>query len=261
MAYERTRLTADTTIFASPNGAGLKDGSSPANAFAGVQAAWNALQQNYDLNGQTATIQLLDGTYNAGLQGYGPMVGMMKPGGSPVIVRGDPTASGVNFDTPGVNTFSFDGNAIATITNLTVSASGACPLYATYGGIIEFGSIRFGTAMAHVMSENGGSIIGTGSYAIIQGAVYHVIASGAGSSVGIVPGVSASISPNVGFSQFAFAGRLGKISIPLPGVVFSGACSGQQGFASLLGLLDCGGGAGSLPGNVACGSNYGGQVY
>ena len=45
MTYERTRLTADTTFYASPSGAGSQDGSDTSNPFAGVQAAWDALQR------------------------------------------------------------------------------------------------------------------------------------------------------------------------------------------------------------------------
>ena len=262
MTYSRTRLTADTTLYASPSGAGSQDGSDTSNPFAGVQDAWDALQRDYDLNGFTATIQLMDGSYSAGLQGYGPMVGLMKPGGSPVVIKGDPTASQVSFNTPGVNTFSFDGGAAATIVLMTISASGASPIYATNGGIIEYGSIRFGTASTHAFADSQGMIVCTGSCSIVQGATYHIMANGSGSAATIVPGVTLTLASGLGFAgAFAFAGRLGRVAIPIPGVNFSGTCTGQQGYASLLGCLDCAGGSASLPGNSACGSNYGGQVY
>lgn len=262
MAYSRTRLTADTTFYASPTGAGNQDGSSTSDPFSGVQDAWDALQRDYDLNGYTATIQLMDGPYALGCQGYGPMLGQQKPGGSPVIIKGDPTAAAVYFNTPGVNTFSFDGNAAVTLVCMTISASGASPIYATNGGIIEYGSIRFGTASTHVMADSQGMTICTGSCSIVQGAAYHIMANGAGAAAGIVPGVVLTFAGGIGFAgAFAFAGRLGRVAIPVPGVVFAGSPTGQKGYASLLGLLDCGGGAASLPGNAACGSNYGGQVY
>lgn len=260
MTYSRTRLTADTTFYASPSGAGSQDGSSTSNPFAGVQAAWNALQRDYDLNGFTATIQLMNGGYTAGLEGYGPMLGQMKKGGSPVIIKGDPTASGVYFNTPGVNTFSFDGGAAVTIVLMTISASNASPLYATNGAIIEYGSIIFGTASAHVLAATGGTTICTGSCTLAQGAVFHVQADHG--YAGIVPGVTLTLASGVGFSYcFAFAGNHGLISCPIPGVNFAGSATGMRGYASLLGILNCSGNANSLPGNSACGANYGGQVY
>ena len=178
MTYERTRLTADTTFYASPSGAGRQDGSDTSNPFAGVQAAWDALQRDYDLNGWTATIQLMDGVYSAGLQAYGPMLGLHKPGGSPVIIKGNPSnAANVAFNTPGVNTFSFDGGAVATIVLLTGSASGASIFYATNGAMIEYGSCRFGTANAHVYADVSGRTICTGSCDIVQGANFHIVAN------------------------------------------------------------------------------------
>lgn len=262
MTYSRTRLTADTTFYASPAGSGAQDGSSSSNAFAGVQSAWNALQRDYDFNGFTATIQLLDGGYTEGCQGYGPMLGQHRPGGSPVIIRGDATAAAVTFYTPNVNTFSFDGNAAVTLTNMTISAPGASAIYATNGGIIEYGCIRFGTAATHVMADSQGMVVCTGSCSLVQGATYHVMANGAGAAAGIVSGVNLTLGSGIAFpGAFAFAGRLGRVAIPIPGVNFIGTCTGPKGYASLLGVLDCSGGSGSLPGNSACGSNYGGQVY
>ncbi len=262
MTYSRTRLTADTTFYFSPSGGGSQDGSSTSNPFAGVQDAWDALQRDYDMNGWTPTLQAMDGSYSTGLQGYGKMLGLQKPGGSPVIIKGDPTAQQVIFSTPNVNTFSFDGGAVATIELMTISASGASPIYATNGAILEYGSIIFGTASTHAFADSGGLVICTGSSTIAQGAAFHIMANGAGASAYIVPGVTLTLASGLGFSQqFAFAGRLGRVAIPIPGVNFSGTCTGQKGYASLLGILDCAGGANSLPGNSACGSNYGGQVY
>ena len=55
-------LRADT-LYVTPTGAGNKDGSSWANAFAGIQAAVDAADAAYDADGTLHDILVGDGTY------------------------------------------------------------------------------------------------------------------------------------------------------------------------------------------------------
>src|SRR5713226_8353157 len=84
----RYRLTASTTLFVDvTNGNDANDGlaSGAGNALATIQKAWDTAADNFDLAGQSLTIQLADGTYSAGLATSKAMIGANGPA-SVVIV-------------------------------------------------------------------------------------------------------------------------------------------------------------------------------
>lgn len=61
----KTPLAADITVYVRPNGLDTNDGSAntAAKAFLTVQAAYDYIVRNFDLNGYKAKIKLADGTY------------------------------------------------------------------------------------------------------------------------------------------------------------------------------------------------------
>jgi hypothetical protein len=262
----REALQGPTTFYVSPTGSDTTgDGLTPGTAWLTPRHAVFEVQRKYDFNCFQPTVKLAAGTYNGtSIEYYGPAVGCQVTGGGPLILSGDCAAGAgavVLNGSQGINLVSMDGNAAILVVCMTLNAPGASALYATNGAIIEAGSIIFGAASTHAMADADGSVFMTGSYTIAGNAVYHGHANMGGTLV-VLSGVNVTINPGLSISQqFIFASNGGKAVVPIPGVSFIGTITGQRCFASILGLVNSSGSANSLPGTIACGSNYGGQVY
>lgn len=59
----RIIVNQNLTIYVSPTGSDVNDGTTPAKAFLTPQAAITAIYSRYDWNGHACTLQLADGTY------------------------------------------------------------------------------------------------------------------------------------------------------------------------------------------------------
>ena len=248
----RIYLSADTIFYAAPASIGTGDGSSAANAMGDEQSALDYLQTNFDKNGYTLRMQLLAGTYSRGIQMTGPIIGGDKPGGSPLIIQGDPAnPDAYVFNTPGVNTFSFIQGAVATIVGFTISASGASCLYATQGGIIEYGGIRFGTANSHIRADIDGFLVCTSTDEMVQGANEHYSINKG--YIGVVPGVimKCDVQYGIGFQDFFSIEKGGQLDLPVNLLTWQGNFSGSRGIVKNGGRADCGGAVNSIPGSSA----------
>src|SRR5207248_2112843 len=92
----RWRLTAATTLNVDPvNGNDSNDGlaTGTGNALATPQKAWDTAADNFDLAGQTLTLQHADGTYTTGIASKKAMFG--SAGYQSVIIKGN-TATPAN---------------------------------------------------------------------------------------------------------------------------------------------------------------------
>lgn len=268
-ASSRTPLSPEAVhFFVSMSGSDAND-CRVATPCLTIQRAVDNIKQNFDSNCLQAWINVAPGTY-AGWEDYGPQVGCHRKGGGPLVISGSvvPGAGETCADTmgvqivspPGVNAISLDGGAIQTIICMTVSASGASAVYATNGAIAEIGVMGFGTANQHIMADAGGSVFVTSTINVVQGA--HVgIWANLGGLVYVVPGVSINFAPGTGFTHYIFASNGGKVVLPIGSITITGSPTGQKCFASLLGIVNAAGNAAGIPGQGACGSNYGGQVY
>ena len=84
---EMTVLTNQTTFFVSPNGLDSNNGLTENTPWKDLQFAYNQIQNNYDLRGQTVILQLAEGIYNSSLQATGLLRGQLSPGN--FIIRGN----------------------------------------------------------------------------------------------------------------------------------------------------------------------------
>lgn len=107
----RIRLTANTSFFVATTGSDSNNGLSSGTAWATLQHAYNAIQQNYDLNGFTATINVAAGTY-VGVHMRNPIVGQNGPGflewagvGATSIINADSSGVGAFYGSMGAQAY------------------------------------------------------------------------------------------------------------------------------------------------------------
>lgn len=98
----RVRLNAATSFYVATTGNDANAGTLTA-PWATLQHAYTALQSNYDLSGQTVTINVADGTY-AGITGNGPVVGQV--GAPNILFKGNIITPG-NCIINGANGYAF----------------------------------------------------------------------------------------------------------------------------------------------------------
>ncbi|MBR8228104.1 hypothetical protein KDX05_07235 [Burkholderia vietnamiensis] len=259
----RIRLTAPLTLYVSSSGSDSNSGLTSGSPFATLNKAYSVLQQNYDLNGFAATIQVANGSYAAGLAAVGPIVG--SNGAASVVVQGNVSTPASVALTVGnaTNCFSASKGAQYTYQGFTLAGgSGAQGAY-TLDNLSEIDvgpGVVFGTMSggAHVNS-NGGAIRLLSNYSITGGAAVHAIASNPGASVFIQTGLTVTLTGTPAFStSFANAGFLGLVTAS--GVTFSGSATGSRYSATMNGVVNSGAaGASFFPGSTAGSTATGGQ--
>uniref|UniRef100_UPI0025470740 hypothetical protein n=1 Tax=Dongia deserti TaxID=2268030 RepID=UPI0025470740 len=108
----RERLLASRTYYVRTDGNDNNDGltNTAAGAFLTIQKCWNIVRDTLDLNGFTVTCQIADGTYNAGLNANGPLVGQEQA--ARFIVLGNAASpQNVVISTTGSNAISVQSGA------------------------------------------------------------------------------------------------------------------------------------------------------
>lgn len=123
----RTYLSSATTFYLSPSGSDATGDGSQANPWATPRHAYDVLQRNYDLGGQTVTIQLANGTYPVSNQLYGPLVGQYGAGG--LIFQGNSLDRRAVRIRPTVNTgycFSADSGAAYKLKDMILDMTDGC---------------------------------------------------------------------------------------------------------------------------------------
>jgi hypothetical protein len=258
---QRIRLQANTTFYVATSGSDTNNtGLTSSSPWATAQHAVNVLQQNYDLNGFTATIFRANGTYNESVSVSGQLVG--QNGVAALVFTGSSfTNVSINSSTPG-SVYSANSGAAFTISNhgLSSSAANSNCLAASGESQIQFSGCNFGTCNAnHISASYGSLIVGSGSYAISGGAIAHMFATG-GASI-IASGATITLAGASTFSLgFAAARQAGFISFVNTTFTGTGAASGARYDARTNGVVDTsGGGATYLPGNANGVTQTGGQ--
>lgn len=246
----RQKLTTAVTYYVRTDGSDSNTGlvNSAGGAFLTIQKAYNVIAGTLDLGGNTVTIQIVDGTYTAGLTISQPWTG----GGS-VVVLGNTT-------TPANVLLSFTGSGITNSTSLpgvlTVKGmkftltSGTGIKNAGFGNI-TFQNIDFGSCTVHIgCSQPGASITASGPYTISGNAIYHAISNAPGAYIQVNV-VTVTLTGTPAFSGvFANANLAGVVD--LQSVTYTGSATGTRYSSTQNGLvLTNGGGATYLPGNAA----------
>ena len=259
----RARLNAPLTLYVSTTGNDATGNGSVGAPFATIAKAYQALQYNYDLNGQQVTIQLQDGTYTFQTVLSGLCVGQYSP--TQIVIQGNTT-------TPANTTIAYTGGSGAdcfqvtygcqvTIASLyfNVAANVRC-IAAHRNGIIFTNSCVFGPAAAHLYATNNGLLIVNGGYTISGGGITHCYSQWSGRIIIPVSGsLTITLTGTPAFSTgFAYATSGGNVTFG--SVTFSGGATGPRYYVNMNAVVDSqGGGASFLPGNSSGSTATGGQ--
>lgn len=258
-ASRRQVLAANRTYYVRTDGSNSNTGlaNTSGGAFLTAQKAWDVICA-LDLGTFTATIQIADGTYAAGVN-----MTLVPIGTNPVVIQGNSgTPANVHFSLTG-DAFSANGPAQVTIKDLKVTASGI-GIYSNHPGAkVQFGNLVFGAGDQHLRGDSGylGAIPGSGgNYTIAGNANHHILLNGLATILmsGITVTLSGTPAWATSFCTFA-AGVATMYS-----VTFSGSATGKRYQGTLTGVLNSfGAGTAStyFPGNsngtVATGAQQG----
>ena len=257
----RRKLSANLNIYVSTAGSDSNDGQSAGSAFQTLQRAWTYLMQSVDLGGYSATVNIADGSYSAGVFGLGQPVGW--DAGSSIAFVGNTSSPGnVTISVTSGNCFQFNA-AFVNINGMTLTATGTGGngnlIVAGIGAQISWSNIVFGSAAGFQMWAYDGQIqYSSGTYAITGGAVAHLSVTASG-YLQISGPVTATVTGTPNFSS-AFAQAVDPSTIYAPSVTYSGAATGLRYSATLNGVINTnGGGASYFPGSTAGSTVTGGQ--
>jgi hypothetical protein len=251
----RYKLTGNLTLYVTTTGNdSTNNGLSSNTAFATPQAAWNALINNYDLNGYNATINIANGTYSSatGLTCSGQPAGLGST--NTITITGAGSSTIISATAANSQAISAASNAIITVSNLTVTASGASSNGITaYGGCtITDAGIYYGACANAHRCANSGLVYIFGNSVITGAALFHFATIHGGQIVCAASTVTNG-SGALAFSS-AFASALTGIIDLSNGHSFSGTGSftGTRYNAQFGGAINTGaGGASFFPGNAA----------
>jgi len=253
----REVLTANRTYYVRTDGNDSNGGltNSAASAFLTIQKAIDIVG-TIDISIYNVTIQIIAGTYSAGISVIGPWVGS-----GTVTIVGD-TALASNVIISGTGTIiSAAAGAQISISGIQVTTSGDACLYSTGNSRITVsGSIIFvNAATRHCWAESAAKIQFDTNYAIAGSAgAYHYFVITGGAVACLSKTISISTSP--AFPQvFAYADRIGVIEAH--GSTYSGSVSSGKRYdaQSNAVVFTNGGGAAFFPGASAGTTSTGGQ--
>lgn len=245
----RIKLTANRTYYVRTDGSDSNTGlvNSAGGAFLTLQKAYTVIRDTIDLAGYTATIQVGDGTYTAGLAISGPLVG----GDNLVITGNTGTPANCIISVTSNNCISAGYGAKITVSGfkLQTTTGGDC-LLAFLGGQINYQTVDFGACAAfHVECHDAGTrVVAIGNYTISGGAQAHFHCY----SLALIQAASLTVTLT-GTPAFSvwFAG-VAMADIAIASVTFSGAATGSRYMAHKIGLIDVNGASTTyLPGNAA----------
>lgn len=256
----RTKLTGDTTFYVATTGSDANNGTAIGTPWQHLQFAWDTICTLYDLNGHTATLQVADGTYTAGL------AAKIAPFGGNVIINGNSgSPANVIVSTTNANAIAagdpgYSGVALKVQNmKLTTTTGGTC-LFAQYGSKISVGAgVNFAASAGyHMLSTTNSQISCLNDYAISGGAQRHIAAVDNSGIIGNALTVTITNTP-VFSTAFATAETLGYLEAGSN--TYTGSATGPRYSGSLNGVFQtAGGGANYFPGNSA-GSVTSGAQY
>jgi hypothetical protein len=268
-AFERAKLTANTTLFVSPSGSdtgnvGIVSGS----PFASIGRAYSWAQSALDLNSFQLTVSVAPGSggsYSTTNLFTGPLIGQINP----VIINGSATVSTIiGGSSNGVASFDASGGAVVQVQNMSCGQTGAAGvglLASGPGSIIHVGTGMAFTACAlYVMEATFGAAIAIDqSYAATGNGSAHWSASYNGQIFWTSTTLTVTLTGTPSYSNaFAVAVGMANISPLVNGAlpVFSGAASSstvRYSISSNATINTNGAGSTALPGgSTGTGSGY-----
>lgn len=258
-SYSRIRLAAPLTIYVSPSGSDVAgNGLTAGTPFQTITYAYNFIRNNYDLNGNSVTIQLANGTYGQAILND-RIPG--QTGSSSITINGSATAGAVSIaaSANGQGLVAVIGGAIINLSGITITSGSftgcigiLCYPFSTalIGSNVTFGAMPGGT---HIQCQQGQ--VQLTNYTISGSATQHFVAAGGYIQllgVGTVTG-----SPS--FTTFATSQNLGSI-IGSATASYSGSATGTRYSCIMNGVINTlGAGASFFPGSVAGSTANGGQ--
>jgi hypothetical protein len=253
----RELLTANRTYYVRADGSDSNDGLSDASggAFLTWQKAYNVIL-GLDLGGFTATVQVRDGTYTAGLSITKPALG-----GSVVFQGNNTTPANVLMSTTSTDAIAVSGQGhYLTFKDFkvqtTTSGSG---IHTDKGAAVNLANLNFGVcAGSHLAAENGSQIVYNNGVATISGGATSFSAAYNGSIIAF-RGNAVTLSGTPAFSS-AFSFGMVNSSTFIDLNTFTGSATGTR-YSVILNAVITVGGAGEtyLPGNSAGSKATGGQ--
>jgi hypothetical protein len=252
---DRVISSGQTIFVAATGGNDANDGLTNATPLSTIQAAWNLVFTEFDLDGGSMTASC-SGSFLAGTDCHGPLVG--KGSGAGLDFVGVAASIGVN--SAASFCFGAGGGATIGVHNFGLSNNSGPILFTDGSGsvIIQGGNI-FGGGGPALLAAAAAQIVLDSNYTIANGETVHYQAVQGGQiTQGSAP-VVVTITGTPAFSTaFAVAGSLGFIAIG--NVTFTGAATGQRYQVSTNAVISVGGGgANFIPGNSAGSATTGGQ--
>ncbi|WP_407971472.1 hypothetical protein ACJ51O_08205 [Burkholderia pyrrocinia] len=255
----RLRLTANTNFYVNAStGSDSNNGLTSGTAWATLQRAWNVIQQNYDVAGFVATVNVASGSY-APVAGIGAVVGSISASSFQFVATGAATITNTSltacFYATGGAQYTFSGPWTLINNNTgasTAQASGAGSILVQGAGVTHGAS-----AGSHFLANVYGQVQVTGNYTVSGSSGSHCNAANAG-SLGINSGVTVTLSGTPAFST-AFAQANGLSQISAGGVTFNGTATGTRYISQSNSIVNSNsGGANYFPGNAVGATNTGG---
>lgn len=255
----RQRLAASTTFYVATTGNDSTGTGAAGFPWLTLQHAYDYIQANVDIAGQTCAISVADGTYAAGIVATKATVGGV------IQVTGNATTP-ANCIVSSASDNCFTASGVGTALLLKgfktgTTASGINAVNAIYGGqitingLMEYGAVASGNA--HLIATFGGLITVQNDYTISGAFFDHYSIQHHGTIY--VRGVTVTITGTPAAAHaFCFAQNVGMIYAA--GVTYSGSATGTR--YSLLGnavAFTNGAGASYFPGNSAGSTASGGQ--
>ncbi len=254
-ASGREVLTADRTYYV--NATTGNDINSGLTALVPVQTIQRAVDivSGLDINGHTVTIQVDDGTYNETVT-LKDVVGYSEPGC--LLIQGNVSSpANVHVIATGESFFSNSIQAVWDISGMKLDATGSC-LYAN-DATLRYGTIIFGTAVAHLQARNGGQVIRAlgGTCWIAGNATYHILALGGAIQTSWTTEIFLA---NVSISYYAYVRQLGVVTCNNMTFTLGGyTCTGTK-YSIVLNGVTYGASANYFPGSAAGVTATGGQL-
>ena len=255
-ALQRIQLQGNLNIYVNGStGSDSNNGLTSGTAFATFQFAWNFLQQNYDLNGFTATIHQA-GTNTDGLNANGNCIGQTTVSSVAIVVGG--TWSVTNGSCVAANNTAFNIQGAGSMAASGTGLGQGFAIAAFAGAEINYQGVAFGACgVAHLFAANGSQIGSIGNYSITDDAPSHLNCS-YGASIQLAFH-TVTLTGTPAFSG-AFAVASNCASINSSGVTFTGSATGSRYNVTKNASIDTtGSGATYFPGNSAGTTATGGQ--
>lgn len=248
----REKLSAARTYYVRTDGSDSNDGLSntAGGAFATIQKAWDTIS-TLDGGGNTATIQVANGTYAAGLNAVKIPVGF-----SSITISGNAgSPTSCNISTTGTCIYA-GPQARFTLTGFKLATTSGALFQMEESAHCNVRDVEVGASPGNYQFfSNGGNMTITGTVRVIGGGIAFACAQNGG-RVGFTASVTLVGTP--AYSAFAIARDASRLVFF--STSFTGSATGQRYIAELNGVINTyGSGETFLPGNTAGAKVTGGQ--